>query len=832
VNAPTPEGNASDSGASEPLASKQFASDPVTSGDGTSSHDVSWKTQADPVVQAQSDWSSQKETYPIDRASGDDPTLPPGFRLDRELGRGGMSVVFLAMQSSLNREVALKRLLTGQLSDNADRERFRREAEAIARLQHPNFVQVYETGETRAGPYLVMEYVRGGTLRDRINNRDLTPQEGARLVELIARAMHVAHGAGLIHRDLKPGNILMTRDGVPKVADFGIVKRSSEPGMTKTGEILGTPGYMAPEQASGMIRETTASVDVYAMGAILYEILTGRPPHRGMDAIETLLLSLSEEPPTPRRLSPRIPVDLETICLKCLEKKPGARYASALDLADDLHRYLDGQPILARPTPLWERARKWIVRHPAWSTTIGVSTIALIATFAIMTAYSIWLAEEKSVADQNLATARKMISQTVDFLVADTPHAQEGLLDDRRRRLIETSLAFHEEYVRLNEKRLDLRGEIAETSKAIADLSLILGDTQRARREYANARARLQSTLRDRPNDVEAQFRLALVAEKESQIHRRLGDVEAAEKSLKEAVDLMDSLPNTPPGEDDLRIVLGRILNNYAIIVAARGRIDEAKEINNRAHRLRESVLLEFPKDPSALVDMATTLASMANLEMASQNRDEAAKLLAEAEKHCDAIKNVDPGDLNAIRIGISIRNNRHTLLLAAGDIDGALATLAKAEELAQSFLAEYPGLPEPRERLADILWNRGVIQMRSGKHAAAIESLADAEAQYHRLFAQFPETATYGRSELRAIATQALTSEDLAVTDPSVTKKTEAIIERADVVLKELLKRRSVTLEELITSQEFAMVRYFPTLAKTIEAAANETPSTPDEKK
>jgi WD40 repeat protein len=279
-----------------------------------------------------------------------------------ELGRGGMGVVYLARQLRLNRQVALKVILAGDHAGPEQRVRFLAEAEAAAAVDHPGVVRVYECGAHAGQPYLTLEYCPGGTLADRLA-APLPPQEAAELAERLARAVAAAHAQGVLHRDLKPANVLFAADGAPKVADFGLARRAGG-GLTQTGAILGTPSYMAPEQARGDKR-VTAAADVYSLGAILYDCLIGRPPFRAESPLETLRQVQEAEPVSPSSLQPGLPRDLETVCLKCLEKDPAKRYAGAGELADDLGRWLAGEPVLARPVGRLERAWRWARRRPA-----------------------------------------------------------------------------------------------------------------------------------------------------------------------------------------------------------------------------------------------------------------------------------------------------------------------------------------------------------------------------------------------------------------------------------------------------------------------------------
>jgi tetratricopeptide (TPR) repeat protein len=324
------------------------------------------------------------------------------YELLEEVARGGMGVVYKARQVNLNRVVALKMILAGQLASVADVQRFRTEAEAAANLDHPHIVQIYEVGEHQGQHYFSMKYIDGGSLADQVPQLVRDPKAAAGLLATVARAVHYAHQRGILHRDLKPGNILLDGQGQPLVTDFGLAKRvAADTGQTRTGAILGTPSYMAPEQARADKGLSTAA-DVYSLGAVLYELLTGRPPFRAATPLDTVLEVLEREPERPRGLNATIPRDLETICLKCLDKDPRRRYDSAAALADDLERWRCGEPILARPSTAAERLLKWARRRPAAAALVGLTATVLLGG---MTAV-LWYAErERARADQERAQA-------------------------------------------------------------------------------------------------------------------------------------------------------------------------------------------------------------------------------------------------------------------------------------------------------------------------------------------------------------------------------------------------------------------------------------------
>src|SRR6266436_602680 len=311
------------------------------------------------------------------------------YELLEEIGRGGQGVVFRARQKSLNRTVALKVISLGQWASKAHLKRFRREAEAAASLDHPCIVPIYEVDERDGSCYFSMKFVEGGQL-DEVTRREPMPiRRAVELIAKVARTVHYAHEHGILHRDIKPGNILLDAKGEPHLTDFGLARLvESESSVTHTLDILGTPSYMAPEQAVGNNTAVGNATDVYGIGAVLYQLLTGHPPFAGGATYETIRLLLDTEPRQPRLLNPKIDRDLSTICLKCLEKDPKRRYSSALALAEDLERWLKHEPILARHAGIFTRGKKWVRRKPT-KALLAASLIALAAALG----WNVWRTE-------------------------------------------------------------------------------------------------------------------------------------------------------------------------------------------------------------------------------------------------------------------------------------------------------------------------------------------------------------------------------------------------------------------------------------------------------
>jgi len=316
------------------------------------------------------------------------------YTIEKVLGRGGMGIVYKAFQTKLGRPVALKMILGGAHVSEQVMSRFIAEAKAVAHLQHPNIVQIFEVGEHEGLPFFSLEYVNGPPLDKKLNGKPIAPDDAARWLIDICTAMQYAHDNGVLHRDLKPANVLSTKDGILKVSDFGLAKRledNADSSSTREGTIMGTPNYMSPEQARGAIHELGPATDQYSLGAMLYEFLTGRPPFMAPKPLETIMQVINSEPIPPRQLQPKLPIDIETICMKALQKDPTKRYASCQELASDLKRFLNREPILARPVGRIEQAWRWYLRNRlvgnlALATAMGLVSVAGISSYA---AYSL-----------------------------------------------------------------------------------------------------------------------------------------------------------------------------------------------------------------------------------------------------------------------------------------------------------------------------------------------------------------------------------------------------------------------------------------------------------
>lgn len=501
----------------------------------------------------------------------------PGFRIERELGRGGMGAVFLATDETLNRRVALKIVSQSLVGSRGLRERFDSEVRTLASLQHTHIAQLYSAGLTGDEPYFVMEFVDGPTLDDHARD-PLGDAKAAELVSRLCEAVEYCHQQGVIHRDLKPSNILMTSKGQPKIADFGLAKAlHRDDSATRTGEILGTPGYMSPEQAGGVVKSIGPTCDVYGLGAILYRLLTGRAPFVSPEPFQTVIQVLADDPIPPRQLNRSVSRDLETICLKCLEKKTSKRYESARELQEDLQRFLDGKPIRARPHSWLQVSGKWMRRHPA----ISVSIAALVLTIA---GALIGLVMHNRVLSRELARSSRLANSGSEFAKWITEEHLSKLVEiggttGPRTELVQRVSQFLEESYNdmpadpIFTERLGFTySQLAETQAGGQNTT---GDLQPAREHLIRAidlydRTLQQQTAEDNssrhgPDDNDFRRRVKLLKVdaliSQADLELRLGQPEAQQQLLLQAGSLLDEVQQSSAESIFVRIqLLNRVI--------------------------------------------------------------------------------------------------------------------------------------------------------------------------------------------------------------------------------------------------------------------------------
>ncbi len=484
-----------------------------------------------------------------------------GYRIEKVLGRGGMGVVYQAIQLSLNRRVALKMVLDPRAATEEALRRFELEAKAVAELNDPRFVQIYEYGIHDGKPYMALELVEGGSLEDFRQSEPQPERLAARITQSLAGAMHVAHAAGLVHRDLKPQNVLLTEDRSAKITDFGLVKRldHDDSQMTQHGRVMGTASYMAPEQSRGET-DIGPPADIHALGGILYCLLTGRPPFLGSNVFDTIQQVRTEEPVPPSRLRPKLSKDLETICLKCLQKDPAKRYESAEALADDLERFLSGRPILARPIGLPERGWRWTKRNP-----LAATVAALVLAIAVGASAASWhltaLNHRLVVEQRNTEAARRKEAEQRRRAVAarqaksrqynEVLMAYHTVLDrvERRLRNDPSQVKLRKEIVELAMNSLGRvrdeseAGVLADRDQAVGHQRLggiyqVVGQLEEAKHQYELASKILTAILEKHPDDPQHIRNVAAIAMRRASVLDRLGDRPQARSLYEEALAL------------------------------------------------------------------------------------------------------------------------------------------------------------------------------------------------------------------------------------------------------------------------------------------------------
>jgi serine/threonine-protein kinase len=726
---------------------------------------------------------SQVETGPP-AAPAPERGLPnlPGYEVLTELGHGGMGVVYKARHVALNRVVAVKMLRDSVGNQPEIAARFRAEAEAVARLRHANIVQVYEVGTHDGRPYFTLEFVAGGSLDRLLAGAPQPPQPVAQLVAQLARAIHYAHAAAVIHRDLKPANVLLERtedkgqrtedrqtktDGAgatlssvlcplsstsPKVTDFGLAKLLETPSQTKTGELLGTPCYMAPEQARGDQVLVGPATDVYALGAILYECLTGRPPFRGVNSWDTIQQVNTQEPVPPRRLQPAVPADLETVCLKCLAKEPKRRYESAAALADDLERFLRDEPIRARPAGRSERLLRWCRRNPVVASLSGAFALVVIGSLIGLTA--LWLKAETNAenesrarnrADANFQKARAAVDQMLARVGFNRLYGVPQM-DQVRRDLLEEAVRYYQDF--LAEQRDDpaLRLDTGRVYRQVGAMYYNLGQLGEAEKRLRDGIALLEPLVRESPDDLAARLELMYCHSVLGMLLRMVGRLPEAEQTFRQQLRLhRKSGPEAVVAANAANYASG--LMNLGYTLQESGRADAAVEA------LQESVdVLAGPGAPADAHghDLGIAKRSLGDLLGELGETEEAERLIrASLDLHGKIAARTSAGPLNLEGLGYDF-NRLGRLLRGTGRYTEAEEAYRQALKWHAKLVADYPGVLGYRENLADTQIGLCDVLMKSGQPLGPelVQAHRDAAALYQKLADDYPAISRY-RSHL-----------------------------------------------------------------------------------
>ncbi len=701
---------------------------------------------------------AERELRDRDTLSSASRPLPrvPGYDVLGELGAGGMGVVYKARHLSLNRVVALKLLRPSVLPRDEARNRFRVEALAAARLDHPHIAHVYEVGIDHDTPYLAMEYVEGVDLCRRLAGKPLAPREAAALGEALARAVQHAHDHGVVHRDLKPANILLVACGlvpgakpqaalVPKIVDYGLAKfLDADDGQTHTGAVLGTPAYMAPEQAAGASRDVGSAADIFALGVILYECLAGHPPFRAETRSETLRQVQHDDPPPLDRAVPR---DLDTICLKCLEKAPGRRYASAKDLADDLERFLAGEAVVARRPGALRRFATWGGRHPrAAAAALAGALLAAAALVAAPTFSALWWR-----AETQRERGDYFAQLSLDAL--DKPAvniAERGLL--RKAGLLEVEREILEAVVPLYERFLERAGnnptalaakgrvwnKLAVVYRALGNLEAALKACHAAEDIFAEFAGRPEPEAADR-------FALATARSNKAAVLGRWGRFEEALAAAGAAEAALTELADEDRGRPDYRFRLVLCLNNKALCLrfsgdppAARAAFDRALE--NLARLTRDHA--QSAQAPTYREWQVRTLNNLGDTLLAAGRPGEAEPMLREAVRLAEeqAATLVGSEDAQDALAGCLV--NAASLYESKKEFTEAETTNDRGRAVYTALAARFPQAQEYRWGVALTTLGRGKARRQRGDHDRAAADLTAALKDYDRLVLDYPNEA------------------------------------------------------------------------------------------
>ncbi len=648
------------------------------------------------------------------------------------VGRGGMGKVYRARHTTLGRTVALKVL--AHEPDERMLARFAEEARAVARLQHPNICPLFETGTVEGRPWFAQEFLSGGSLAQQFGGVPQDPRAAAGLVETIAGAVQHSHESGILHRDLKPGNILLGADGTPKVTDYGLAKVLAAPGtdstegaaggLTRTGEIVGTPGYMPPEQASGIVTGLGPATDVYGLGAILYEALTGRPPFQAPDALQTLLMVLAMDPVSPRLLQPKVPRDLETVCLKCLEKSPKRRYPSARELADDLGRFREGRPILARPVGFFERTAKWAQRRKAAAAMAALSglLIVLVIAFAILQTVN---ASAVRQSNSELAAAKTKLEDSNAEL-----ESSKRTLESTNVNLRATKAESDRSYALAVET---LQSILERYSNRFFGIPLA-EQVMLAMRDEADALYRKLTELR--PDDRELAVRYLSNLAMKANLERRYLKPDDAVKTLDRAEILLRTLLGRTPGDRGLLLVQVN-LGKVRLGVLADGPEQEVARRKSLGDIARFCEL--FPADPETAplqVDRYTAEAQIArdrgDLRAQLENQ---AKATAAARAHLRANPLIPSAAILLDSALIALGQGHEDL----GEFTEADAVYSELEKLLSAARVARPTEPQLKSQFADVRESRANVAVKLGDLREAGDLYREIEPLRRELAELFP---------------------------------------------------------------------------------------------
>jgi tetratricopeptide (TPR) repeat protein len=710
---------------------------------------------------------------PTEKEAGAHPAPPgefprlEGYEILSQLGRGGMGVVYKAWHVPLKRLVAVKMLRSPEDAEPHELTRFRQEAEAIARLHHPHIVQIHEVGEQHGRPYLTLEYVEGGSLADRLDGTPWPARPAAELIQTLAQAIQHAHERGIIHRDLKPANVLLQKKDeggrmkdekmpsadssfilppssfLPKITDFGLARVfiGGADSLTQSGQIMGTPSYVAPEQAGGRSRHVGPATDVYALGAILYELLTGRPPFKGETMLDTLQQVLYVEPVPPTQLQPKTPRDLETICLKCLRKDAGRRYASAADLVEDLRRFLGGEPILARPVGSMERAWRWCRRRPAVASLLALLIVVVLGAIAGLTA--LWQRAEglRQDAETKKAEAEAANAEALDYFgvardaikgyverVKENPQLREADLRPLRKELLATVVPFYERLTRRESKRDALQVEQAQAYDQLAEVTREIDDPAKAEEQLQAALRIFERLAAEQPEEPRHQFQRA-------KQHHNLGMLYSgdlarrnqSEEEYRKAIALKEDLATRHPDVGEYQQALALSVNNLGTLHWESRRRDLARTEFLRALQIQEELVKQHPTVANYKEELALSRNNFGHALLEEGQGEAGEKELNEAVRLQEEVVQQRPRDLQSQNYLARFRMGRARYVASGRQLDKAEAEYNQIIQTLEQVTRNYPSYLPCQEDLAECYEVRGWFYVGRGKAPEAETDLLKA---------------------------------------------------------------------------------------------------------